>query len=171
MLSQQESIKQKCLSTVLFPSFSFFFLSFSLTWEKCLSRQTDTCSSVHSINLIVEIEPLQSLFFFWIHITFQYLRIVERKRFELYLSLMGFQCSDSFLFFLWVSDLPRAGWPQRSASDTGFIQTKISSLDFSNGWWSFWREEPVGQSFDFLLPPPRQVTPLDWPRLLSFNSL
>ena len=53
--------------------------------------------------------PFLSLFFFfffWIHITFQYLGIVEGKQFKLYLSLTGFQCSDFFLSFLRVSDLP-----------------------------------------------------------------
>ena len=110
-------------------------------------------------------------FFFWMHITFQYLRILEGKRFELYLSLTGSQFSDFFLSFLWVSVFPRAGWPQRSGSIAGFIQTKIL-LQISlmhNGLFgakSLWTNH-----LTFPLLPPHRVTPLDWPRLLSFNKL
>ena len=56
-----------------------------------------------------------SLFRFWVHITFQYLGIVEGKRFKLYLSLTSFQCSDFFLSFLRVSDLPVVGVYQHVA--------------------------------------------------------
>ena len=56
------------------------------------------CSNVHSINLTIgEIEHLH--FLFWIHTTFQYLRFGKGKRFELYLSLTGFQFSDFPSFF------------------------------------------------------------------------
>ena len=58
---------------------------------------------------IDETESFQFLsFFFWIHITFQYLGIVEGKQFKLYLSLTCFQCSDIFLSFF------TGEWPSQS---------------------------------------------------------
>ena len=66
--------------------------------------------------------------FFWIHITFQYLRIVEGKRFELYLSLTGFR------FFRFLSLLFTGDWPSWSrlnsacCSNAGFCPNWRSSF-------------------------------------------
>ena len=107
MLSQLESIKQKYLSTVLS---SFSFLSFSLTWEKCLSAGLKHVTKfIHQFNYWGNRIFSFSFFLFWIHITFQYFGIVKGKRFKLYLSLTGFQYSDFFLSFLRGSDLPGVG--------------------------------------------------------------
>ena len=126
ILSQQENIKQKCLSAVLFSSFSFFSLSFSLTWVKVSKPpnwSVEQCR-FNKFNYWWNRTFTVSLFLKKIHITIQYLGIVEGKRFELYLSLTGSQFSDFFLSFLQVSVFLGAGWPQRSSSNAGFIQIK-----------------------------------------------
>ena len=100
ILSPQEKIKQKCLSAVLFLLSLFSFLCFSLTWVK-VSKPSDWSvwqCSFNRFNYGWNRTFTVSLFF-QIHITFQHLRIVEGKRFELYLS---FQISFS-LFYRWVS--------------------------------------------------------------------
>ena len=109
--------------------------------------------------------------FFLIHITFQYLRIVEGKWFELNLSLTSSQFSDFFLTFLQVSVFSGAGWPQQSGSKAGFIQTKILlqislTCDGLFGTKNLWTNH-----LTFPLPPLHRVTPLDWPRLLLFNRV
>ena len=114
--------------------------------------------------IIGEIEHLQ---FSLIHTTFQYLRFGKGKRFELYLSLMGFQLVDFSSLSLFTGELSSsgAGWNQHlfptldlkillqfSLTRAGLFGAKILSTSYST----------------FPLPPPRRITPPDWPWLLSF---
>ena len=95
----------------------------------------------------------------WIHITFQYLGIVEGKQFKLYLSLTGFQCSDFFLSFLQVSDLSGVDRDQRVSLADFCPKLKIL-LQISltgNGILARGTCEPI--IWLFLLPPLSQVTP------------
>ena len=47
------------------------------------------------------------------------------------------------------------------------LPKKYSVREINNFPKHYMGIKPVGQLFDFLLPPARQVTPLDWPRLRS----
>ena len=78
MLSQQESIKQKCLSTFLFFLLSLFsFFLFSLT----LSRWTEACNKVHSqIQLLMKQNLFRVLsFIFFNTYNFPICRSYRRK--------------------------------------------------------------------------------------------
>ena len=109
-----------------FSSFSFFFLSFSLTWIK-VSKPPDwgvlQCS-FNKFNYWWNRIFTVSLFFGMLT-TFQYLRIVEGKQFALYLSLTGFNFQISFSpFYGWVT-FPGIGWIQHVVLMLASVQTKI----------------------------------------------
>ena len=114
-----------------FSSFSFFFLSCSLTWEKCLSHRTEACSSVYSIILIIDETESWQFLSFLKTFNFSIRKNCRRKTvFELYLSLTGFQFSDFFLSFLRVSDFSQSWLYSACCSNAGFCPNWRSPFKF-----------------------------------------
>ena len=106
------------------------------------------------------------------HTTFQYLRFRKGKRFELYLSLTGFQLLDFSSFSLFTGELsfPGAGWNQHLAPTLDLSKLKIL-LQISLTRVDLFGAKILSTNHStFPLPPPRRITPPDWPWLLSFQQ-
>ena len=106
---------------------------------------------------------------FWIHTTFQYLRLRNRKQFELYLSLTGFRLQ--ILLFLWVSSsFARACWIQHLVPMLDLSKLKIL-LQISLMHASLFGTKILSTNHStFLLPLPGQIPPPNWPWLLPFQQ-
>ena len=128
ILSQQEISNKNVSEQSFFSSFSFFFLSFSLTWEKCQSHRTDTCSSVHSINLIIaEIEPFSFFFFFFFFFlntyNFPIFMNCGRKTVWVVLIFDGLSIIQ-FLYLLFTGE-----WPSRSRLNSVYCSDAVFCLN------------------------------------------